>query len=546
MERNDRTEVEQTDLLSAALEYAQRGVPVFPLEPGSKQPLGRLAPNGANSATTDLSTIKSCWTQAPDANIGVATTNLFVLDVDPRKGGDKTFEGLITLIGELPEGPIARTGGGGLHFFFRLPTVPFRRGTDALGPGLDIKAGPGLYVMAAPSIHPNGTRYTWIRGLDIELPEVPALLLERLTRKKTEKFTVPPTVTEGSRNDTLFRLGRSLKATGNDAVSIGAALMTRNQTFSPSLEDTEVERIIASVIGQPDRPDFTPPSSASPSGRSASSPPAEKLTITINGDLTDMTEQGWGAIVQANTGPSLFQRSTIGVRLERDDDDYLTTKALTEHRLRRELARSATFYAVGDDGKLKEVYPPITIVQNMLAVAKLPLPVLDRIVEVPTFTASGKLRTEPGYDPDGRTFYQPPPGLNIAPVPDKPTAQQIRDAVALILDVFGEFDVVGKADTAHAVALMLQPFVRELIKGPVPCHVFDAPTPGTGKSLMARAALLPFLGRAVSAMPPARDEEEWRKRIGAKVMQTTPVVFIDNLKTGVSLDSSSLAMAITS
>jgi hypothetical protein len=527
------------DFLDAALRVAARGFRVFPITPGDKKP--PLISEWQLRASSDPEQIREWGKKWPTANIGLVADDLLIVDVDPRNGGDKGLEGLEALYGALPStGPAVRTGGGGVHIYFRSPGG-LSSSTSRVATGVDIKTGLG-YVVIPPSV--TTAPYKWIRDLEQELPEVPGWLLEKLTRKNTKPFTVPDAVTEGNRNDILFRLARALKTKGLPAVAIGAALLTANQDFKPPLPVAEVEQIIANALRQPDRPDFTPPAPASPSGS------AEKPTILLNGDLTDMTEQGWAAIVQANTGPSLFQRSTVATRLERDDDGFLMTKELTEKRLRREAARASTFYAVGedDDGKktLKEVYPPMPIVQNMLAVEQLPLPVLDRIVEVPTFTASGKLRTVPGYDLDGRTFYMPPVDLKIAKVPPRPTQQEIQTAGQLIKEVFQEFSVVGQADTAHAIGLMLQPFMRDLIRGPVPNHIFDAPAPGTGKTLMARAALLPALGRQVVAMGNCRDEEEWRKRIGAKLMAAAPVVFMDNIKTGSPFDSAALASAITS
>jgi hypothetical protein len=80
-----------------------------------------------------------------------------------------------------------------------------------------------------------------------------------LARKNTKPFTVPTEVMLGQRNATLYKLGRSLKAQGFDAVSIGAAIMTANQGFKPPLQNAEVDLLIANVLRQPDRPDFTPP-----------------------------------------------------------------------------------------------------------------------------------------------------------------------------------------------------------------------------------------------------------------------------------------------
>src|SRR5262245_21524929 len=97
-----------TDMLKAALSYAAHELPVFPLWPvlpfdrghtcgcgkGSrcdspgKHPLATLVPNGLKSATTDTTVITDWWTTWPDANIGIATGRMVVVDIDPRHGGD--------------------------------------------------------------------------------------------------------------------------------------------------------------------------------------------------------------------------------------------------------------------------------------------------------------------------------------------------------------------------------------------------------------------------------------------------------------------------
>ncbi len=41
-------------LLEAALSYAERGIPVFPLHPRSKAPLGHAVPNGKDDASHDF------------------------------------------------------------------------------------------------------------------------------------------------------------------------------------------------------------------------------------------------------------------------------------------------------------------------------------------------------------------------------------------------------------------------------------------------------------------------------------------------------------
>jgi hypothetical protein len=112
-------------LFKAALSYAKRGIPVFPCEPGGKRP---LTYSGFWDATTELGQVKAWWGRWPDANVGVPTgkrSGLLVLDVDPRDGGPQSMATLERETGPLPRTARSRTGGGGVHVFFRYP--PGRR-----------------------------------------------------------------------------------------------------------------------------------------------------------------------------------------------------------------------------------------------------------------------------------------------------------------------------------------------------------------------------------------------------------------------------------
>jgi hypothetical protein len=135
----------------AALAYARRGAPVFPCKPGGKKP---LTYNGFYDATTDLRRITTWWSRWPGANIGIPTgerSGLLVLDVDLDAGGSESLVRLERVNGPLPETAKARTGGGGIHVFFRYPAgETVRNSTGKLGPGLDIR-GEGGYVVVPPS-----------------------------------------------------------------------------------------------------------------------------------------------------------------------------------------------------------------------------------------------------------------------------------------------------------------------------------------------------------------------------------------------------------
>lgn len=147
--------------LAFALAYAAMGWHVLPLEPGAKQPLGRLVPRGMHDATTDPEVIRGWWQRSPQAGIGIALaqSGLVAIDVDPRNGGTDTFEQLQAAHGSLRSEVMAFTGGGGEHHVFLVPPGAAISLPGTLGAGIDLKANG--YIVVEPSIHPSGNQYGW-------------------------------------------------------------------------------------------------------------------------------------------------------------------------------------------------------------------------------------------------------------------------------------------------------------------------------------------------------------------------------------------------
>jgi Bifunctional DNA primase/polymerase, N-terminal len=175
------------ELGEAALGYAARGWPVFPLKPGDKVPLISKAAggNGVHDATTVADTISRWWTEHPAANIGLAAGPAFwVLDVDydgffaEEPDGADTLTALQRRFGRLPPTVRQYTGGMGWQFFFK-PDPRIKNGVKVL-PGLDTRAAGG-YVVAPPSLHPDGRHYHWIAGPDeLEIAAAPEWLIALL------------------------------------------------------------------------------------------------------------------------------------------------------------------------------------------------------------------------------------------------------------------------------------------------------------------------------------------------------------------------------
>ena len=160
-------------LPDSALELAKFGFPVFPLVPRRKQP---LTTHGVNDATIDPNQVRGWWTDRPDANIGVAMGDGYVvIDVD-GPAGEASLAEIEKEHGALPSTAVARTGRG-RHLYFKT-LESFRNRVGALGPGLDVRSK-GAYVVAPPSVHPSGVQYSWASNHPpAELPDSFARLMQ--------------------------------------------------------------------------------------------------------------------------------------------------------------------------------------------------------------------------------------------------------------------------------------------------------------------------------------------------------------------------------
>ena len=147
-----------TEAVTAALDYARRGWPVFPCKP-DKRPLLEGWPD---KATCDGTVIREWWQRWPDALIGIVTgkpSGLLVLDIDCHAGGPDGAASLAALErehGPMPAGPLAITPSGGRHLYMKMPEgVDIRNSAGKLAAGLDIRANGG-YICA-----PGAGGYRW-------------------------------------------------------------------------------------------------------------------------------------------------------------------------------------------------------------------------------------------------------------------------------------------------------------------------------------------------------------------------------------------------
>jgi putative DNA primase/helicase len=260
-------------------------------------------------------------------------------------------------------------------------------------------------------------------------------------------------------------------------------------------------------------------------------------------DLERISSTAWDALRASNDPHVRIVRvGGIPSRLETGDDGAPEVKILTASRLRQEMAACAEWYRMTSKGEEQPARPPRDVAENMLAQPNIRLPILERIVEAPVFSPDGVIETRPGYHSAARTYYSG--GVELRPVSEDPTSSEQERALEWIDNLLCDFPFVTESDKLIAVAAMLGPFVRSLITGSTPLHLFEAPTPGTGKGLLADVVAIPSTGRRAATITEARNEEEWRKRITAMLRNGRAITLLDNL-TG-RLESAALSAALTS
>lgn len=184
------SESARTSLLRAALDMAGRGVPVYPLWPGTKvarwHSPARCPGTGAcadehampeDLATLDPDRITWCWRDRP-WNVGVfpGPAGRIVLDCDQPKtgGGPDGWSELQALAadlgGPLPDTWTVTTPSGGRHLWFLVPPGCRLRGTvKHIASHVDTRCW-GTYALAPGSVFEGGAYELFDDTGEAELP----------------------------------------------------------------------------------------------------------------------------------------------------------------------------------------------------------------------------------------------------------------------------------------------------------------------------------------------------------------------------------------
>lgn len=258
--------------------------------------------------------------------------------------------------------------------------------------------------------------------------------------------------------------------------------------------------------------------------------------------LRDILDAAWEAVLGANEPPQVFNSGGYLARL-RDFGSGPQIELIEERTAISLLARAADWIRTRKDSSF-QAKPPREAAAELIVNPHPELPAINAVITTPVFDHNWGLINKPGYHKAARLWlHLPDEGVQLE-IPPSPSKEDFTWARALLLDdLLVDFPFASESDRAHAMAALLLPFARQMFEGPTPIHLLEAPTPGSGKSLLAELISTIALGSGAGCTTLTTNEEESRKKLTAILSRGASVISVDNLQGG--LWSSQVAAAIT-
>jgi hypothetical protein len=253
------------------------------------------------------------------------------------------------------------------------------------------------------------------------------------------------------------------------------------------------------------------------------------------GHTPEEVDQAEAALLAADLG--VYQRGENLVRVVRlpqsvGDDGIkrpggvLLISGLIPAWLKEKFALSALWLKPGEEADIP-INPPGSHVSALLArVGEWRAPVLHGVVSCPTMRIDGTILQTPGYDPASGLLYEPN-GVEFPMVPETPSRDDALRALNVLSKPFREFVFATPADRSVMLSAVLTALIRRNLPS-APLFAIDAPTAGSGKSLLCETVGIIATGHKPTMISQGKTDEENEKRISSVLMAGDPVVVFDN------------------
>ena len=264
-------------------------------------------------------------------------------------------------------------------------------------------------------------------------------------------------------------------------------------------------------------------------------PAAVQSTITVSrGELASNADQAEKVLVEA--GVEIYQRGGELVRPIIETVEAARSRKtksvqflpVSQVYLRDIMGRHARWERF--DARKREcitIDAPKEIAEIILAKAgEWQFRSIVGVTTTPTIRPDGSLLTDCGYDAATRLLLVEPPALGA--MPDIPTKEDARGALATLESLLDNFPFVGAVDKACALSALLTTVARGAFSV-TPMHCSRAPTPGTGKSFLWDVCSVLCTGQLMPVISTGGSPAELEKRLGAALMKGQPVISIDNV-----------------
>lgn len=204
------------------------------------------------------------------------------------------------------------------------------------------------------------------------------------------------------------------------------------------------------------------------------------------------------------------------------------------------LGENISLQSLGKSGVLLKD-PDAHLLQILLDQAPSKARVLNGVITSQTLRPNGTVISQAGYDESTGILLDTVDSMPHVSV--HPTPSEIENALETIMHPFRDFRFAEELDRSTLLAAMLTASVAPVLDMR-PVFAFDAPTQGSGKTLLAKCVANIASSSDPEMYPHTKDEDEIRKRLFTAVTSGAATLIWDNVLG--TFNSESMATLITS
>lgn len=266
--------------------------------------------------------------------------------------------------------------------------------------------------------------------------------------------------------------------------------------------------------------------------------------VMKGGDLSHVVNRAETALLTLpiyQRGGMLTRAIRLDLALDVADKDAVRRSAgstmliaVREPWLLEQMGRTLKWFAPSEKRGVTPADPKPIYARTLLSRAEWRFPVLRGVVTAPTLDRDGRIIETPGFDEASGLLLDFAPDV-FPPIPAQPTRDEARAALDVLAHPLRAFPFVDGAARSVSLSAVLTALVRPSLRTS-PLIGYDAPTAGTGKSLLAEGVGLLATGFRPPALSQGKSDEEDEKRLATVLFAGDAVIHIDNCERPIAGD----------